>query len=687
MYRGMGYCHAVDRGMQMLMMRMLGRGQLSKFLDASDASLQVDLFFRRMGWATGAKEEAARVDPATRVLLDAYCAGVNARFDRKRPWELAALGYRHTPWRVEDCIVVARVISYVSLAQSQGDVERFLVELIQAGVPDELLEELYPGQLAGLDAALIREVVLGQRHVPADLKWASIGRATASNNWVVAGSRSASGKPLLANDPHLEINRLPNVWYELVVEVGARWGYSATMPGVPGLLLGRTTDLAWGATYTFADTVDSWIEDCKAGSYRRGDAWLPFRERREVIERKDKRDHEVVFYENDHGVLDGDPHRAGYYLATRWAGAQLGARSLAALTQMWRATSVERGRELLGALEPAFNWVLADRDGHIGYQMSGAIPRRTRGSGLIPLPGWDPANDWTGFHDLADLPRLIDPPAGFFATANDDLNAHGKVHPITASMGGYRAERIAQLLAAKPTLDVADMQRIQLDLTSLQAERFLAILRPLLPATEQGTLLRDWDCRYDAGSRGAFLFERFYRELLVEVFGGVFGADATRHLLGETGIFTDFFEAFDRVLLAERSGWLRGRDRDDVWRRVAERALAVPPQPWRDGQQLVLSHMLFGGKLPRVLGFDRGPITLEGGRATVHQGQIYRSGGRATSFAPSIRIVTDLARDEVATTLVGGPSDRRFSRWYVSDLERWQKGELKTLGPRTRTDR
>jgi penicillin amidase len=100
----------------------------------------------------------------------------------------------------------------------------------------------------------------------------------------------------------------------------------------------------------------------------------------------------------------------------------------------------------------------------------------------------------------------------------------------------------------------------------------------------------------------------------------------------------------------------------------------------------VLAHMLFGGKLPRVLGFDRGPITLEGGRATIHQGQIYRSGGRATSFAPSIRIVADLARDEVATTLVGGPSDRPFSRWYVFDLARWQAGKLKTLRPRTRKD-
>src|SRR5262245_63344342 len=117
MYRGLGYCHAVDRGMQMLMMRLLGRGELSKQLDASDASLAVDVFFRRMNWGDGVDAEVARVDPATRALLDAYCAGVNARLDRKRPWELRVAGYHHTPWQAADCLVVARMVSYMTLAQ------------------------------------------------------------------------------------------------------------------------------------------------------------------------------------------------------------------------------------------------------------------------------------------------------------------------------------------------------------------------------------------------------------------------------------------------------------------------------------------------------------------------------------------------------------------------------------------
>jgi penicillin amidase len=143
------------------------------------------------------------------------------------------------------------------------------------------------------------------------------------------------------------------------------------------------------------------------------------------------------------------------------------------------------------------------------------------------------------------------------------------------------------------------------------------------------------------------------------------------------------------VLLSERSAWFvepSGRPvaRDDLYRRVAARALAVEPRPWGEVRQIALSHILLGGRLPRFFGFDRGPVPIRGGRATPHQGQIYRSGGRPTSFVPAFRMVTDLARDEARTNLLGGPSDRRFSRWYASEVEAWLTGRYKTLAPEIR---
>lgn len=688
LYRALGYCHATDRGLQMLLVRILGQGRASEFLDASDEMLRLDRFFRRMNFAGGGEQEVAKLPPAHRALAESYCAGVNAALRRRVPWELKLVRYRPTPWTVADSILMARVIGFVALAQSQGDMERLLVEMVQARVPRRHLDELFSGLLDDLDAGLVRGVTLGERIVPTALRWSAIvPRAIASNNWVVAGRKTASGFPLLANDPHLEANRLPAVWYEIVAVVGRRFCIAATMPGMPALLLGRTNDVAWGATYAFMDGIDSWVEDCRDGCYRRvhdgRETWVPFRTRVEVIRRKRQPAVTLTFYENEHGTLDGDPTHPGSYLATRWAsGADTGAASLSATFQMLHAGEVTTGMNLLGQLETAWNWVLADRSGNIGYQMSGRMPVRRNGhTGLAPLAGCDPANDWQGFVAPSELPRLLNPECGFIVTANNDLNHLGRVRPINLPMGPYRAERIAELLSARADWEVAATQRMHLDVHSRQADRFMAVLRPLLPDTPAAAMLRGWDCGYDLASVGATLFERFYRALLIEVFGAVCGAEVMRFLIEETGILTDFYFNFDQVLLKSDSVWYGEEGRDAVFQRVAARTLATPAGPWGAQQALQMKHLLLGGRLPLWLGFDYGPLPLAGGRATIHQGQLYRSGGRDTSFAPSYRLVTDLAEAAAHTALAGGPSDRRFSPWYTSGVADWIAGRYKTLRP------
>ena len=168
----------------------------------------------------------------------------------------------------------------------------------------------------------------------------------ASNNWVVAGSKTASGKPILANDPHLEVNRLPNVWCEMVLQCGDRWMMGGTMPGLPGVLVGRNPDLAWGATYAFVDTIDSWVEKCSDGKYYRAgsdgdsDRWLQFEKREELILRKKKAAVSHVFYENELGTLEGDPFSNEHCLVTRWAAADSGAASLQAVFDLWHAGMV-----------------------------------------------------------------------------------------------------------------------------------------------------------------------------------------------------------------------------------------------------------------------------------------------------------------------------------------------------------
>ena len=189
---------------------------------------------------------------------------------------------------------------------------------------------------------------------------------------------------------------------------------------------------------------------------------------------------------------------------------------------------------------------------------------------------------------------------------------------------------------------------------------------------------------YTADSEGAYLFDRFYRELYIAVFGrDGLGIDAINYMEKHTGLFNDFYLSFDRILLSDHSAWFGGRAREDIYRQAAENALKSPVRKWGDTRKVILKNIVFDGKLPRFLGFDRGPITLIGSLATPHQGQIFESGGRQTTFAPSFRMVIDLGSDEIHTNMAGGPSDRRFSKWYCSDLENWISGKYKKIDLRS----
>ncbi|MGB5702323.1 MAG: penicillin acylase family protein [Polyangiales bacterium] len=685
LYWGMGYCHAMDRGLQMLLMRILGQGRAAELLDGSDEMVEVDRFFRKMNWGSGVESEAQKLSAEARAACEAYCDGANARFSKSTPWELKLVGVCPDPWTVEDSLLLARMTGFLTLAQSQGEVERFFVEMVQAGVGDAHLEALFPGCTSGLDRAMVEKVQLSERIVPDSVKWvAAASRVMASNNWCVSGSRTASGAAMLANDPHLETNRLPNVW----VEQSFRWpeGHAIlmTMPGLPAPLVGRNEHLSWGATYTFMDAIDSWVEHCRDGKFQRGEGWVDFERRVETIRRKKREPLVETFWENQHGVLDGDASTEGYRLATRWSGSFGGAQSINSLLLLWTARTVSEGMAAYAPVESSFNWIFADSAGDIGYQMSGLMPKRPDDwSGFAPRPGWDERFDWSGFVDPSLLPKVHNPESGMVVTANQDLNHLGEVDPINAPMSDYRARRIEHKLKERDDHDVESFRNIQLDTYSIQAAEFMEILEPLLGDGPIPDALRGWDYRYELDSKGATAFEIFYAALLVEMFGPGCGAPVIEHLRDATGIFIDFHQNFDRVLCADSSPWLGDRARDDVWRAALARVTSRVPTRWGDSNRVSLTNMFFGGKLPRFLGFDPGPIPIRGGRATPHQGQIYRAGNRLTSFTPSLRLVADMSTRELHTALCGGPSDRRFSKWYKSGVRGWLDGALKLRKPPT----
>jgi penicillin amidase len=691
--RGLGFFHAHDRQVQMMLVRLIAQGRLCECLKDDDESLAIDIFMRQLGLAATARDEVEKLAPHAREFAQAYADGVNEHLRRhSRPFEFRLVGYRPEPWEPADTLLTIGIMSYVGLAQTQQDIEKFIIQAIANGTDIGKLKKLFAPHLDGLTdevVELVRRLRISDAIVPP--LPVALPSLTGSNNWAVAASRSASGHALSCHDPHLECNRLPAIWCETVLHDPDDYWIGATMPGLPGIIMGRSRRVSAGFTYGFMDMIDYFIEECRGGKYRRNDGWKPFRQRRETIWRKKHAAVEIVVHENEHGTLECDLQRPtledGLYLCRAYAGRFGGAaRSVAVLAELPGAATVAEARRLLRNVSISCNWVIADRNGQIAYQQSGLLPKRET-SGLYPVPAWWPEYAWQGLVAPEELAWLENPPEGVLATANDNRNQPGKPMAINLCQGPHRVNRITELLSSKPRLSLADMQAFQADLMSLHARRFMTVLRALLPDTAAAKILADWDLRYDPQSRGATLFEEFYQQLRAEVFGkGLFGPQTWQALLSTTNLPGTYFQVFDEALLSGDESWFGDRGRDATFKAILKELLDVPAdevRPWGQQRQVTMRNIFFGGKLPslvsRLFGVDYGPLPLPGGRATIVQGQIFQAHGRLTSFAPSYRSVSDMGTDEVHTCLAGGPSGSILSGFYTTDVARWLGFGYKTL--------
>ncbi len=693
--RGLGLAHAHDRLVQMVLVRLIGQGRLSECLKNSPETVAIDVFMREMGFGRAAQIEAGALTDEARVAIEAYAEGVNHVLDHHHlPFELSLVRSKPEPWTAADTVLTVKLMSYIGLAQSQQDMEHFLIQALRAGVSLEKLKALCSPHLDGLDDAtveLIRKLRCDRPLVSESVRFlAAVPTVMASNNWAVSGTRTASGTALQCNDPHLECNRLPAIWYESVMQTAEDYRLGATMPGVPGLIMGRTRHLSYGFTYGFMDMVDYFVEDCRGGACRRKEGFRPLDVRTEIILRKGGDPLEITVRENDLGILEAPSSDAdladGFYLTRAWSAHSTGAAaSLDALVRLARAKTVPEGQRVVREVAISANWLLADRDGNIGYQQSGLLPDRQH-SGLYPVPAWDEDMLWRGTVPADRLHTMLNPKEGFLATANNELNPPGGPLAINLPMGNYRVDRIRALLDGCHDCTLEDMARIQNDLYSLQAERYMELLRPLLPETFAGRMLGSWDCRYDTASRGATLFETVYQALLNEIFGlGLFGEAVWEYLINETAIVADYYHLFDDAVFGGEAIWFGTEGREALIRRVLAENLTEVDfwsiTPWGRRQRIIMRNIFFDGALPSFLGFDYGPVELPGNRATVVQGGIFNSHDRQTTFTPSWRFLTDLGKDLARTALAGGPSGRRFSRWYTTDVPRWLDGEYKSLAP------
>ncbi len=522
----LGFVHGQDRLWQMEFQRRVGAGRLSEIVGG--AALPTDRFMRTLGLYRRAAAGLAHLSPATRTWLEAYAAGVNAYLKARTgplPPEFLILGeHEIEPWTVADSLVWLRVMA-LDLGTNYQD--ELLRARLSTRLSDQQIADIWPDYpadapitLAGLTRGL------GLEALAAVLPAAAAAR-DGSNAWVLAGSRTRTGAPLLANDPHLGL-QAPGVWYLAHLKTQDDELIGATLPGVPAIVLGHNGAVAWGLTNTGADVEDLFIErldSADTSRYLTPDGSAPFTVREEVIKVKGAAPVTITVRETRHGPVLSDlmadaatTFGADRVLALAWTGLaddDRTAEALLALDQARDWPSFVEATRAVGA--PMQNILYADTRGHIGFIAPGRVPIRRQGDGRWPVAGWSGDYDWQGWIPFDALPRALDPKDGLVFNANNRIVPEGYPYLLTADWEApYRARRLAGLLTGSD-YDLAAFAAIQADQYSLLAEDLLPVMleaKPLSPGAAAALgELKAWDRVMRADGRAPLLFAAWYREL------------------------------------------------------------------------------------------------------------------------------------------------------------------------------
>jgi len=519
--RAQGYLTARDRLFQMELQRRLAGGELAEIFGR--VLLPSDRLHRIYGFARVADAAALLLPPNERADVAALTDGINAFLDTHAGrWGLEFALLRLTPRRYTDADALRVLLLMCEdlsstwhkknaaerLLRRPAAVRRFLTSPFTADdlvlVPDAARPEL--PDIPGLeDAAPPAALGLRAPDAPEDV--------FGSNSWVVSGALTRSGKPILANDPHLGLH-MPGIWLPMRFVIGGHLVEGVTLPGLPGVTLGRNERIAWGFTNLYADVQDLYRETIVDGSAKRGAGWEKVSEREETIPIRGAAAEHLLVRETSHGPLIL-PH-----VALKWVALDPSHLRLPSTNVMQSGDAALLEKALDGFLEPAQNVVYADAAGTIGWRATGLVPLRRPGTdGSLPYDGSDPLNDWRGFVPPAEMPRVENPVEGFLATANQRVAGTSWPHVLgTDWPSPARARRIASLIETAKRegrkLDRAAIEAMQLDTASPVLAATMEALAPLLPP-EWAARFRDWDGRADAAS-SRFLVARSVRRNLGE---------------------------------------------------------------------------------------------------------------------------------------------------------------------------
>ena len=595
LFFGQGYATAQDRLWQMDLFRRTARGELAEVLGAgpNNVAIDQDKLHRTYGFAQAAEAELANASPRSRTMLEAYARGVNAYASsldpKSMPPEFQILQYSFRPWTPADSLVVVKIFFEALSDTWRLDIMRQALSVLPAEKRAQLLPVISPIDVlvVGKDtpaknksAAQVKPEpvspqTLAQLAHNQEIAAAALDRVgfgtdalAASNNWVVSGNRTVTGKPLLSNDPHLRPTA-PSIWHMVHLSAPGLRVAGVGTPGLPGVILGHNERIAWGFTNVGPDVQDLYIEKFNPDNpkqYQTPSGWQDAVIRHEEIKvRKGigSSEHDIVNYDvtvTRHGpiIFDGDGKR----YALRWTALDASKNNPDSTQALNRARN---WKEFNTALEtftaPTQNIVYADVDGHIGYHAAGVVPIRKSGDGSVPYDGSTDAGEWTSYVPVSKLPALYDPPSGIIVTANQRIV--GTDYPYFLShhwAQPYRARRILDLLNEKPKLSAEDFRRILGDTYTIAGVSFtrevVKLLRPkLTPADEKLKTNLDafekWDGRVNAESTVVPLMAYLRLNFRSKILTAALGEELVKNYQ-----WNNFDTTLDRVIKEQPAEWL-----------------------------------------------------------------------------------------------------------------------------------
>lgn len=710
-----GYVVAQDRLWQMDVLRRVAAGELSEIFGSR--TLALDRQYRALGLRAAAERDLAHGDPKQRAILEAYARGVNRYIEEhagRLPWEFVALRYRPRPWTPADSLLVAGYM-YDALTRSwESELDRARVTAI---VGDERAKDLYavdsprdvfivgesdtPGKKPVAPRSLPK-ITAPSRSSSRNMKLeedrtglpdldvdalvtrfsAAIREQLGSNDWVVDGSHTASGKPMLANDTHLQL-AMPCIWYMVHLKAPG-WNVEGfTLPGAPLVIIGHNERIAWGFTNSGADVQDLYIETLNPQNpqeYRVNGAWRGAQVRHETIRVRGEPDVALDVLLTRHGpVVRRDGDKA---YALRWTATEPGGLAGSSYFLLGHAQDWQEFRETLrGISGPAQNCVYADVDGHTGYIVAAHIPVRKNGNGATPVPGDTDEYEWIGYIPFDELPQVLDPPGGIIATANAKTVGPGYEYFLTERWAGpSRTERIYELLRENKRLKPEDFLAIQTDLVSHPNQFLAGQLLAAGATTSPGDAriqelliqLKNWDGRATMDSVETAFLQFTRRELLRHMLEPALGSNRRLYNWWRDGVF------LENVLRERPARWLppEFHSYDELLIQSAKDAATAleaetHSEDWHDWHwgrvmQLQMLHPL--GQWRWLRGWlGIGPAGQPGTSSTVKQ--------TAVSFGPSQRFVADLSDwDRSLMNLTTGESGQLGSEHYKDQFPVWSEG-------------